>query len=274
MNIANLKYFYDVATLRSMIAAAKKNHVSQPAISQGIKKLEMELDLVLLKHKRNSIELTKEGELVIKKAKPLFDAISTFENDVLKIKSKAKKKIVIGISNSLIPIILNPILDKKGMEFSDLEIDIKLVKTNDQIDLLEKGLIDFGITIDNELLENYSKKCLKKGYFILKGKEQCAKRLLITEKRPETVMLKNILPENKFNQEMIIESWGSIESLVRSSYGIGLLPDFLANDKEFIDYNKKWKIKKSAYKIVLFSKEHSKESLEENVVKFISTLKF
>ena len=91
MNLANLKYFYDVATLRSMIAAAKKNHVSQPAISQGIKKLEMELDLLLLKHKRNSIELTKEGELVIKKAKPLLDAISTFENDVHKIKSKAKK---------------------------------------------------------------------------------------------------------------------------------------------------------------------------------------
>ena len=39
-NVNHLKFFFDAASLGSVSKAAKKNYVSQSAISQGIKNLE------------------------------------------------------------------------------------------------------------------------------------------------------------------------------------------------------------------------------------------
>ena len=44
MELTDLKYFYNVATARSFSQGARISHVSPPAISKSIKKLEEELE--------------------------------------------------------------------------------------------------------------------------------------------------------------------------------------------------------------------------------------
>lgn len=63
MNFQKLYYFIDVVQLESITAAAKKNGITQCAMSQQIKSIEKEMDVLLLIRRRNHIMPTKAGIL-------------------------------------------------------------------------------------------------------------------------------------------------------------------------------------------------------------------
>jgi DNA-binding transcriptional LysR family regulator len=62
MEIKHLHSFRAVAEALSFINAARKLHISQPALSAQIQALESELGVQLLERTRRSVRLTKPGE--------------------------------------------------------------------------------------------------------------------------------------------------------------------------------------------------------------------
>lgn len=66
MHIESLKYFYEVAMLKSISKAANNSHISQSALSQQIQKLEDSLNCKLLQRSNKGVEITNEGKIVIK----------------------------------------------------------------------------------------------------------------------------------------------------------------------------------------------------------------
>lgn len=60
LNLNNLRYFYDAAEAEGISEAARRNFVTQSAVSQGIQKLEMALGISLITHQRNCFKLTAE----------------------------------------------------------------------------------------------------------------------------------------------------------------------------------------------------------------------
>ncbi len=258
MNFTYLKYFMDTVNEGSVQSAAALNFVSQPAISQGIKRLETDLEIDLLNHKRNSIDVTKDGKAVFNEARELFSSIRKYQNEVNKIKNKISGELNIGISNSLVPICLSPALSQFTKDYPEVEVKVRLGKTSTQTELLEDGDIDFGITIKNESLKAYETQVLKKGKFFLYYKQQAPKNLLITETRPETKELMRSLRANRdfpFEKVLEIESWTTIKELICAGYGYGLIPDFLINPKEAKEFElKKKKLDSIPYEIVSFNK--------------------
>ena len=70
----NLKIFITVAELASVTEAAKKLYVSQPAISQCLKKLENELGVKLfVRNKRSKLALTRVGKEILGLAYQMTD---------------------------------------------------------------------------------------------------------------------------------------------------------------------------------------------------------
>ena len=70
----NLRIFITAAELESLTEAAKKLYVSQPAISQAIKKLEEELNVKLfIRNKRSSLKLTDAGRDILSLAYKMAD---------------------------------------------------------------------------------------------------------------------------------------------------------------------------------------------------------
>lgn len=53
-------------------------HLSQPALSRNMKKLEDELGVILFDRKKNKLELNKTGEYVLKLAKELLEGTDSF----------------------------------------------------------------------------------------------------------------------------------------------------------------------------------------------------
>src|SRR5690242_11017059 len=91
MNLVYLKYFLDAARTGSISQSAKENFVSQSAISQGIHKLEKELEKELVVHRQNRFRITPEGEIVLQMGLEVFERVEELQTAL-----KAEKDEVAG----------------------------------------------------------------------------------------------------------------------------------------------------------------------------------
>ncbi len=88
MELNQLQQFYTIAHSRTMSEAASTLHISQPALSTSLKKLEDELGIQLFDRYKNKILLNEAGKLVLKHCEQIFETIDNMKNDVENYKSK------------------------------------------------------------------------------------------------------------------------------------------------------------------------------------------
>jgi len=72
MNITQLRLFRDIARELSFIKVAQQNHITQPAVSVHIRKLEDELGKKLFIRTPHNIQLTPEGLLILTDVKEIL----------------------------------------------------------------------------------------------------------------------------------------------------------------------------------------------------------
>jgi len=75
MRFEQINYLVAVHEFKSISLAAQRTHISQPALSAAISKLEDELGVVLLKRTNSGALLTEIGELIIIKAKDVLNSL-------------------------------------------------------------------------------------------------------------------------------------------------------------------------------------------------------
>lgn len=73
VSIKNLQAFVELAKCQSFAEAAEKRHISQPALSSAIKKMELQLGGALFSRSTRSVKLTPEGTSFLPVAKRLID---------------------------------------------------------------------------------------------------------------------------------------------------------------------------------------------------------
>lgn len=92
MELTQLLQFKTIAESKTMTEAAERLHISQPALSSGLKKLEEELGVQLFERKKNKISLNKAGEMaftyacaILRQAEEMRNAFRQYakENNVL-----------------------------------------------------------------------------------------------------------------------------------------------------------------------------------------------
>ena len=76
MELSHLRVFLEVAEYLNFSKAAKKLHLSQPAVSIKIKSLEKFLKVELFERTQNRLELTKAGIETKASCKKIFEEIS------------------------------------------------------------------------------------------------------------------------------------------------------------------------------------------------------
>lgn len=72
IELYELRQFVTFADEKTLSDAAEKLHLSQPALSRNMKKLEDDLEITLFERKKNKIELNKNGEYVLEMARKLL----------------------------------------------------------------------------------------------------------------------------------------------------------------------------------------------------------
>ena len=95
------KIFYYVAINKNITKTAKLLYVSQPSITQAIKKLEEILGVQLIVRTKKGIFLTNEGEILFNYVKISMDAIFNAEQRMIEMKNMKYGTISVGASYSL-----------------------------------------------------------------------------------------------------------------------------------------------------------------------------
>ena len=96
IQIRHVRSFLAVAAERSFARAAGRLGVSQPALSQTILQLEETLGFPVFERTTRSVNLTKNGEVLLEKAAKLNRAIDGFYAEAVTLKLSATNKVRLG----------------------------------------------------------------------------------------------------------------------------------------------------------------------------------
>lgn len=154
VNLELYKVFYVVAKNKHMTKASEELHISQPAISQSIKKLEEELGGTLFIRSNKGMELTKEGKMFYDYIKSALELIENAENEFTLFKDLSKGSIKLGTSTTLTKILLIDKIKKFHEDYPNIELNIVNDVTSNLIIDLKKGKLDFVIFNEGNLKEN------------------------------------------------------------------------------------------------------------------------
>ena len=86
-----LYYLVELAHCNSFRIASENLHITQPALSIAIKKLEAELGVTLLERTTKSVRLTKTGEQVVKMSQQAIEQLEAIEQLAAKERLKAQQ---------------------------------------------------------------------------------------------------------------------------------------------------------------------------------------
>ena len=168
VNLELYKTFYVVAKYKHMTKASEELHVSQPAISQAIKKLEEELCGALFVRSNKGMDLTKEGEMFYSYVSGALKLINDAENEFGSFKRLTKGELKIGCSASLTKLVLLQALKEFHQDYPGIKINVVNELTSNLISDLKLGKLDFVIfnesNIKEEGLELRKLKELKMGF--------------------------------------------------------------------------------------------------------------
>ncbi|NCP84565.1 MAG: LysR family transcriptional regulator [Bacteroidetes bacterium] len=145
MNIQQLEYIIALDERKSFSKAAEMCFITQATLSTMVKKLEIELDLILFDRKTNPIITTDCGIEIIELAKQTLRSVNQIKELAKSIKGKIEGRITIGIiptiANSLLPLFIKSMLEK----YPNLYLEVKEITTNDILKKLKEGSLDVGI---------------------------------------------------------------------------------------------------------------------------------
>ena len=143
INYELYRVFYHVATTLSFSEASKQLFISQSAVSQSIKVLEKKLDQPLFIRSTKKVQLTPEGEILLRHVEPAMNLIRKGESQLLEAHSLGGGQLRIGASDTICRYYLVPYLKRFHQEFPGVHIKVTNHTSIDCAKALENGEVDF-----------------------------------------------------------------------------------------------------------------------------------
>lgn len=250
INYELYKVFYHVASCLSFSEASKKLFISQSAVSQSIKVLEKKLNQPLFIRSTKKVQLTPEGEILLRHIEPAINLIQRGESQVIESGNLGGGQLRIGASDTICRYFLVPFLSRFHKEYPNIHIKVTNQTSIGCVDLLENGAVDLIIT-------NYPNARLGSGNRILQIKSftDCfiADRKFYPELEKQTFTFKDLLDypilmldrnsttseflHSMFQQhqldlvpEIELSSNDLLLDLARIGLGIAFVPDYCLED--------------------------------------------
>ncbi len=163
MNLAQ-KYAYTVYREESFSKAAKKLFISQPALSEMIKRLESELGFLIFNRSQTPLKLTLQGRIYMEYLEDAFEKERIMLKRVRSASGEPKTELILGgesfLSNTILPLACGTFLKA----FNDVYIKLDLADSesyesttdkieNDQLNIAIKYSYDTKRSVGIPLLE-------------------------------------------------------------------------------------------------------------------------
>ena len=256
MQLEHIILFSKIATEKSISKVANGNHISQPALSQQMQRLEEEVGQKLFERSNRGIELTQAGIVMEKYAAQFMQVYSNFRQDLDNLHTK-----YCTVRIAATPVAANYALPcslfKLKFRFPENEFSLTDINSQEVVQQVRSGNADIGFIVgptdSPELVcrESFSDKI----YLVAKADYHVANTLTLSELDALPMIMLNehsgtskLLCDylaklgcdvQKFHVACRLGSTESVKSAVLAQHGLAFLP-YMAIKKEI--YQKQMKI--------------------------------
>lgn len=253
MQLHQLKYFVAVVETGSVTKAAKQCFISQPSISQQLKKLEDNVDKKLFEWVNQKLHLTDAGRIMYEQAAKILSDVEETKVRMRRLDQSYDGKISIGVIPTISPFILPVALKNLSREYPGSIIRVKEEVSDNIQEACLRGELDLivtsaplesaGFDIELTMTDQY--------YLAVNADDPLAKKKTVTidEIQMESFILledihclskqiqhfcfnHNFVPKVMFQATQI----DTINKLIDLNYGISIVPELA------FDHSKKYNI--------------------------------
>ncbi|HBR03755.1 MAG TPA: LysR family transcriptional regulator [Ruminiclostridium sp.] len=295
MQIEYLKIFTEIASAKSISKVANSSHITQPALSQQIQKLEESLGHKLLERSNRGVELTDAGKIVEKYAKIIVKAFEDILEDLENLSDYSTVKIFASPSMATYALPCTMYLIKEQFPNYTLNLTSEFsaaIEQNVAGDICQVGFIHgkpadpslmFSKVGTDRLVAVAAQDFAIPGVITLKDLVKHP-LIMLTDRFEERKYLNNYLAQkgispDKCNIVMNLDSIESVKATILKGYGLSFIPyisikkelytkelkeinvtDFNLNYDIYIIYKKEMDSSKSSKALVQYIKKVGEKS--------------
>ncbi|MEY8515482.1 LysR family transcriptional regulator [Lachnospiraceae bacterium 29-84] len=145
INLEYYRIFYYVGKLKSISMAAEELRVSQPAVSQTIRRLEEALGSALFIRMPRGVRFTPEGEMLYSYVQRGYGYILQGEHKLMEMLDLETGLIRIGASDMTLQFYLLEVLEQFHERYPNIKVTVTNAPTPETLKHLQDGRIDFGV---------------------------------------------------------------------------------------------------------------------------------
>jgi DNA-binding transcriptional LysR family regulator len=158
LNLHLMRLFAAVVRTGSFSRAADVLHISQPAISKGVRDFELQIGCRLLDRTPKGVRPTHEGRVLARHAEALFAAERAAEDELISLRSLDSGSLRIGASTTIATYMIPNYLGTFHQRYPGIDLHLVIANTRDVADMMlehdiEVALVEGPIEDENLLSE-------------------------------------------------------------------------------------------------------------------------
>lgn len=147
MEISQLRYMYAVSQYGSFTRAAEHLYVTQPTLSQQIRRLEEEIGLPLFRRTTRSVELTDAGRAVLERVTPLLRCYDELQEQIGRLRDDiaGRRTVRLGVLATFSHLDILDTIQRFQAQDQTLSVQLHIQMSNVLLDMLRDGRLDAAI---------------------------------------------------------------------------------------------------------------------------------
>jgi LysR family hydrogen peroxide-inducible transcriptional activator len=224
MELHQLRYFVALAQTGNFSRAAEVCHVTQPSLSQQIKKLEEELEEPLLVRRMNKSRttLTEAGEILLSLAQRVLAEVEAAYRAMEDLSDLTRGSITMGVIPTIAPYFLPELISAFQDKYPQLRLELREDHTEALLAQLRAGDIHVAILSPPVAGEFVVYPLFEAEPFLLLHQDHCLSGQVEEFCVHQEVSLNTVFRSSQLE---------TIKSMVRSGNGLSLMPE-MAIDRE------------------------------------------
>lgn len=145
MDIRQLEYFVQIATLGGFNRASARLYIAQSALSRQIKLLEEELGVALFIRNKRGVEMTAAGQLLLERSTVLLHHFKQVRDEVIAQGGAPRGELLIGLPPSLQSVVAVPLLKAMSERYPLVFMKTWVATSAELKQMVLSGEVDFAV---------------------------------------------------------------------------------------------------------------------------------
>ena len=151
-----LEYIYAVHKAGSFSKAAESLHVTQPALSMAVKKIEASIGMSLFDRKARPLELTEAGKIYISSIGKILEIEEDMNAQIHDIDGLKFGSLCVGGSHFINTCILPEIMTEYSRRYPSIKLELLEASSAFLADMLTERLIDITFTCRDDIIAQFT----------------------------------------------------------------------------------------------------------------------